>query len=296
VTPLIFTSISMGMNAVLDPFLIGGFGPFPSHGLNGAAYATLISQATSLAISIVYLNRKNQTIIAFNPRRLSLDRHITFMLFKMGIPSVVQQSLASISILFITTFVNAFGSTATNAFGAVGRIDMFVFLPAMSMSMAVSTMTGQNLGSNKPKRVKDIFKWGIILTSSITIFVSLIVVFLSKPILIMFGLGNDANVMNIGISYLHIVGSCYVFFSIMFISNGIINGAGHTITTMVFSLFSLWIIRVPFSWLLSKTGLGITGIWIAGSLSFVIAMIVSLTYYFSGRWKRSIIGHKDLKI
>ena len=288
VTPLIFTSISMGMNVILDPFFIGGFGPFPLHGLNGAAYATLISEATSLVISIAYLNRKNH-MVAFNPRKLILDKHITFLLFKIGLPSVVQQSLVSISTMFITTFVNAFGSAATNAFGAVGRIDMFVFLPAMSMSMAVSALTGQNIGAGKPERVKDVFKWGIALTSSTTIFISLIVVFLSKPILIMFGLGDDAKVMDIGITYLHIVGSCYVFFSVMFISNGIINGAGHTIITMVFSLLSLWVIRVPFSWLLSKTSLGITGIWVAVSLSFAITMIVSLTYYFSGRWKRSVI-------
>ena len=286
VTPLIFTSISIGMNVILDPFFIGGFGPFPLNGLNGAAYATLISEATSLAISFVYLYKKNK-IIAFNPKKLILDKRITYMLIKIGLPSVAQQSLVSISTMFVTTFVNAFGSAATNAFGAVGRIDMFVFLPAMSMGMAVSAMTGQNLGADKPERIKDIFKWGVILTSSVTIFISLIVVFFSGPILIMFGLGNDVKVMDIGITYLHIVGSSYVFFSIMFISNGIINGAGHTIITMVFSLLSLWVIRVPFSWLLSKTGLGISGIWVAVSLSFAVTMIVSLTYYFSGRWKKS---------
>lgn len=157
-------------------------------------------------------------------------------------------------------------------------------------------MTGQNLGAGKSERVKDVFKWGIVLTSSATIFISLILIFLSKPILAMFGLGNDADIMEIGRNYLYIVGSCYVFFSIIYVSNGVINGAGHTIITMVFTLVSLWVIRVPFSWLLSKTSLGITGIWIAASLSFVVTMIVSLIYYFSGRWKRSIIKHKDLRI
>ena len=127
------------------------------------------------------------------------------------------------------------------------------------------------------------------MTSSITISISLIVVFLSKLILIMFGLGNDAEVMKIGITYLHIVGSSYIFFAIMFISNGVINGAGHTMITMAFSLLSLWLVRVPVSWWLSKTSLGITGIWIAIALSFLATMIVSLTYYFSGRWKKSAI-------
>lgn len=288
VTPLIFMSIGVALNTILDPFLIGGFGPFPRLGLNGAACATLISQGTALSIGFVYLNRKNH-LVAFNPKKLILDRHITFLVFKIGFPSIIQQSLVSLGSMFITTFVNSFGSVATNAFGAVGRVDMFVFMPAMSMSMAVSALTGQNLGARKPERVRDLFKWGVMMTLPITILISLIAVFLSKIILVLFGLGNDAAVMKIGMTYLRIVGSCYIFLAVMFISNGITNGAGHTMITMFFSLMSLWFIRVPFSWFLSKTSLGITGIWVAIALSFLVMMIVSLAYYSSGRWKKSVV-------
>jgi len=288
VTPLIFMSVGVGLNAMLDPFLIGGFGPFPRLGLNGAAYATLISQTTALGIGFAYLNRKNH-LVAFHPRKLIFDKHLTFLVFKIGVPSIIQQSLVSIGAMFVTSFVNSFGSAATNAFGAVGRVDMIAFMPAMSMSMAVAALTGQNLGAGKPQRVKEIFESGVVMTSSITIFISLIVVFLSKLILTMFGLGDDAKVMDIGMTYLRIVGSSYLFFAVMFISNGVINGAGHTMITMTFSLLSLWLVRVPVSWWLSKTSLGITGIWIAIALSFVATMIVSLTYYFSGRWKKSAI-------
>jgi Na+-driven multidrug efflux pump len=75
----------------------------------------------------------------------------------------------------------------------------------------------------------------------------------------------------------------------MFISNGVINGAGHTMITMTFTLLSLWLVRVPVSWWLSKTSLGIIGVWIAIALSFLTTMTVSLTYYYSGRWKKSTI-------
>jgi putative MATE family efflux protein len=288
VTPLVFMSIGIGINAVIDPFFIGGFGPFPSHGLNGAAYATLISQAIAVSISIIYLNRKGH-FVAFNPRKLLLDKHITFLLFKIGFPSIVQQSLISISSMFVSAFVNSFGNAAANAYGAALRVDMFAFMPAMSMSMAVATLTGQNLGAGRPQRVKNIFRWGVIMTSFITILISLIVVLLAKFILIMFGLGDDAKVMEIGVAYLHIAGSCYIFFAVMFISNGVINGAGHTIITMIFTLLSLWLVRVPLAWFLSKTSLGTTGIWIAVASSFFVTMIVSLAYYFSGRWKKSAV-------
>lgn len=288
VTPLVFMSIGIGINAVLDPFFIGGWGRFPSHGLNGAAYATIVSQIIAVAISIVYLNRKGH-VVAFNPKKLILDGHITLLLFKIGFPSIIQQSLISIGGMFVSTFVNSFGAAAANAFGAVMRVDMFAFMPAMSMSMAVATLTGQNLGAGKPERVKRVFKSGVTMTSATTILISIIVVTLSKFILTMFGLGDDAKVMEIGVSYLRIAGSCYIFFAIMFISNGVINGAGHTIITMIFTLLSLWLVRVPMAWFLSKTSLGIAGIWISIASSFFITMIISLIYYYSGRWKKSVI-------
>jgi putative MATE family efflux protein len=287
-TPLAFMSVALVLNAVLDPFFIGGFGPIPRWGLNGAAYATLVSQAAAITVNIVYLNRKHH-LIAFHPRKLLLDSRLTILLFRIGLPSIVQQSLVSIGSLFVSTFVNSFGNAATNAYGAVGRVDMIVFMPALSMSMATSALTGQNIGAGKIGRVKEIFRWGILMTSSVTIFISLIVVFLSRLILMMFGLGDDARVMDIGISYLRIVGPCYLLFAVMFIANGVINGAGHTMITMILSLLSQWLLRVPGAWLLSKTRLGLNGIWIAVALSFAVTMAVSLLYYFSGRWKKSAV-------
>jgi Na+-driven multidrug efflux pump len=212
------------------------------------------------------------------------------MIFKIGLPGIVQQMLVWIGALFITTFVNFFGSAATNAFGAVVRVDMFAVMPAFTMSMAVSALTGQNLGAGKPERVKEIFKWGVIIIASITLLISVIAVFFSELILKMFGLGGDLAVMRIGVNYLRIVGSCYVFFAVAFISNGVINGAGHTIVTMIFSLLSLWFIRVPGSLFLSrKTSLGITGIWISVAFSFLVVMVISLAYYYSGGWKKDVI-------
>ena len=247
-----------------------------------------MSQATAIAVNIIYLNRKKHTI-AFHPGKLILDRRLTILLFKIGFPSIVQQSLVSIGSLFISAFVNSFGAAATNAFGAAGRVDMVAFMPAMSMSMAVSALTGQNLGARKVWRVKEVFRWGVVMTASITILISLVVVIFSRMILMMFGLGEDPKVMEIGVGYMRIVGASYLFFGIMFVSNGVINGAGHTMVTMIFTLLSQWLVRVPVSWALSGTSLGLSGIWIAVALSFVVTMSVSLLYYSSGRWKTSTV-------
>lgn len=288
VTPLIFMAIGVALNAILDPLLIIGVGPFPELGLNGAAWASLTAQAIGFALAMVYLNRKSH-FVAVNLKKLILDRHLTFLIVKIGFPSAVQQSLVSIGAAFITTFVNAFGAPAIAAFGAASRIDQVAFMPAMSLGMAVSSLTGQNLGANKPERVKEVFKWGNIMTSAITLFISLFAVGIPRILLSMFI--QDPDVLDIGVTYLRIVGGSYILFAIMFVSNGIINGAGHTLTTMFFSLFSLWVIRVPLAALLSRTAMGITGIWISIVISFAVTTIISILYYMSGRWKKAVIRH-----
>ena len=242
----------------------------------------------ALGISLIYLNRKEH-IVAFSFRKLILDRHMTLMIFKIGLPSIAQQTLVSMAHMFVLSLVNSFGSAATNALGAVARVDMFAFMPAMSVSMAVSALTGQNLGAGKPERVKAVFKWGIILSSSMTLVISLVAVCLSTYILRMFGLGGDLKVMEIGSSYLRIVGASYILVGIMFVSGGVINGSGHTLVTMVFSILSFWAIRVPGAWLLSKTGLGITGIWISVAASFAVGMLMTLVYYYSGGWRKAVV-------
>jgi putative MATE family efflux protein len=288
ITPTTFMAIGVGLNAILDPFFIGGFGPFVSHGLNGAAYATILSQVISLTVSLTYLNRKNH-VIAFSFRKLVFDRRITLLIFKIGLPAITQQSLVSLAHMLVLSIVNSFGSAATNALGAVARVDMFAFMPAMSMSMAVSTLTAQNLGAQKPERIKAVFGWGFLMTSIITIAISLMAVLFSGPILRAFGLGGDLKVMEIGGSYLHIVGACYICVGVMFVCGGVINGSGHTMVTMVFSILAFWLIRVPAAWYLSATSLGVRGVWFAVALSFATGMVMSLTYYFSGRWKRAVI-------
>ena len=288
VTPLIFMAIGIGTNIVLDPFFIGGWGPFPSFGLTGAAWATLLSQGLALAITLFYLNRKSH-LVAFSFKRLILNRRMTGLLFKIGLPSIAQQALVSLGMLFIVSFVNAFGAAATNAFGAVTRIDMFAVMPAMSISMAMAALTGQNLGAQKPERVKSIFKWGVIMNSAMSISISLVMVLFSRTILTLFGLGEDVKALEMGINYLRIVGSCYILFSVGFACTGIVNGSGHTMVTMIFTLLSLWLLRIPLAWSLSKTGLGINGIWMSMSLSFFGFMTISLIYFFSGKWKKSVI-------
>jgi putative MATE family efflux protein len=285
-TPLYFQAVSVAMNGVLDPILMFGLLGLPRLGLNGTAVATVISQTVALIALLIHLHRKHH-IIAPDWRHLQVDWQTWWLTIKIGFPSVIQMSLVSVGMLFVVGFVNAFGENAAAAFGAASRIDQVAFLPAMTIGAAVSTLAGQNIGARRYHRVNQVFTWGILLSGGITLIGSVLTVTLAGWLLRLFI--NDPKVISIGVHYLHIVGSCYVFFAIMFVSNGVINGSGHTFTTTVITLVSLWVVRVPLAAALPRYFHGVVGIWYALVISSGTSMLISLAYYLSGRWKRQVI-------
>jgi putative MATE family efflux protein len=285
VTPLLFMGAGIVLNAILDPFLIIGIFPFPKMGLNGAALASVTAQAISLTFAIIYLKRKNH-LLAINFRRFQFDKQIAWLIAKIGFPSTVQQCLVSVGSAFVTKYVNFFGPSAIAAFGAAGRIDMVATMPAIAIGMAATALTGQNLGARKPERVKEVFKWALILGTMISGAVAIFAFAFPRLILSMF-IQHEA-VLKIGVEYLRIVAPCYLLFALMFVSAGVVNGAGQTLIPMTITLISLWVVRVPLAWYLSqRTGLQVKGIWIAMAAGFVVTAIISFLYYLTGRWKKA---------
>jgi len=100
---------------------------------------------------------------------------------------------------------------------------------------------------------------------------------------------TDPEVITLGVLYLRIVGGLYVFLAVMFIANGITNGAGHTLVTTGITVMSLWVVRVPLALFLSRELGSVVGVWYAIGFSFVIGMLLALGYYLSGRWQHPIV-------
>ncbi|KYF62779.1 MATE family efflux transporter [Sorangium cellulosum] len=285
-TPLYFQLGSVLLTTVLDPLLIFGRLGLPELGLNGTAWATIVSQVISLVALNVYLHVKRSPIAPRWPRFGQLGPTIR-RTCRIGVPASIQQSVVSLGMVVVTGIVNGFGEVATAAFGAASRIDQIAFLPAINMGMAISTLAGQNLGAGHHGRVREVFTWGCVFSGGITLVISAAALVFPEALLRVFI--TDPVVLDLGASYLHIVGACYVLFGLSFVSNGIINGAGATVVTTVISLLSLWVIRAPLAYWLSREMRSVKGVWYAIAVSFVVSLIASLAYYASGRWKRALV-------
>lgn len=287
-TPLRFLAYATLVNIVLDPILIFGVGPIPEMGIRGVALATVIAQTLAAWLTIRYLIR-NTDLLSLDRSLWRLDPELTTATFRVGIPAGMQSVVVSFSIIVLTATVNTFGPMTVAAFGAASRIDQFAFLPAFSVSLAISALVGQNLGAGKKERVREIFLWSALLSGAITLCITLIAVI--KPTLLLGIFTRDADVLREGSAYLSVVGLSYVPFALMFAVVGVLRGAGDTMASMVISFITLWIIRLPLAVLFAhRLEWGPSGVWWAITVSAVLGLLLNYGYYLSGRWQRRVLA------
>lgn len=285
-TPLVFMIIASVCNVGLDLLFIIVF----KMGIAGAALGTVISQGGAFIAAIIYLN-KTHKIIRFSFTNVRFDREIFGKSFKIGLPTGIQMTSVATGMIAIYWIVNSFDNTdIVAAFSVASRIDSFAVLPAMNFSAALSTFVGQNLGANKPKRVIKGLYAAIGMTSIISVTVSIIVIFFSNDLMELFI--KDPEVIRIGSEYLVIVSTFYLFFSTMFIINGVMRGAGDTLIPMFITLFALWVVRIPVTYYLSDL-IGEKGIWWSIPIAWFIGMTLSYIYYKTGKWKTKVVVKHD---
>ncbi len=288
-TPLYFLVIATVVNVVLDPLLIVGVGPIPALGVAGAALATVIAQGLAFFLAVIYIKRKK---MGFTLRFIKAKIYSTFLkqMVKMGMPAGLQQVIVSMAVVVVMGVVNTQGATVVAGFGTASRLDAFIFLPTMSLGMAVSAMVGQNIGAGKWDRVSAITRSGMALAFVITGILSTIVFFFGEALMNMFT--SDQAVILVGDQYLRTVAFTFIPFSFMFIITGVLRGAGDMMWSMILTATSLWIFRVPLVIVLSNW-IGTEGIWIGIGLSFVLAYILAGSYYLTGNWKKKALVKKE---
>ncbi len=277
-TPLYFLIVSTFFNIGFDLLFVVVF----KWGIAGAAIATVISQAGAFLTAVIWLNR-NHKLIKFNLPSWKFDHKIFWQSLRIGLPTGLQHTFVSLGMLAIMAIVNTFGTNVIAGYSAAMRIDSLALLPAMNFSAALATFVGQNIGAGKPERVRKGLISAFLMSSAVTIFVMAIVIFLKYQLISMFT--NDTEVIRIGAKYLLIVSSFYLLFTAMFKINGVLRGAGDTLIPMFITLFSLWIIRVPFALYFSET-MGETGIWWSQPAGWGVGLLLSFGYYKTGRWKK----------
>ena len=285
-TPLYFLIIASIANIILVILFVGIF----RWGVAGAAYATLLANAIAFALAIWWLN-KTHKLIRIAIRGLHFDRETFQQSLRIGLPTGIQQMFVALGGIALLDIVNKFGTPVIAGYSVASRLDAMALIPAMSFSQALSTFVGQNIGANKPERIRTGLIATIKMSGIVTIVTTLIIVLGGHIIMSMFT--NDSEVIRIGDQYLTIVSIFYITFTLMFIYSGITRGAGDTLWPMIITIISLWLIRIPFAWYFSGK-FGSQGIWWSIPAGWTFGMIMSYLYYKTGRWKnKAVVKYAD---
>jgi putative MATE family efflux protein len=287
-TPLYFLIIATVANIILVLLFVGVF----HWGISGAAYATLLANSIAFGLAIYWLNSRHE-IIRIAIKGLHFDREIFRQSIRIGLPTGIQQTLVALGALALLGIVNQFGTDIIAGYSVAGRLDMMALIPAMSFSQALSTFVGQNIGANKTERIRKGLIATIKMAGIVTICTSLIIIFSGHFLMSLFT--KDQAVIRAGDQYLTIVSAFYFLFTLMFIYQGLLRGAGDTMIPMFFSLLSLWIIRIPIAWFLSER-IGSVGIWWSIPAGWLVGVVLSYFYYLTGRWKKKAVVKYEVKV
>lgn len=285
-TPLFFLIIATIANIILDLIFVALLG----WGVAGAAYATLLANAIAFGLAIYWLN-KTHKLIRITFRGLTFDHEVFRQSLRIGLPTGIQQTLVGLGGMALVGIVNKYGTNVIAGFSVASRLDSVATVPAMSFSQALSTFVGQNIGANKPERIKKGLISTVKMAGIITILTTLFIIIGGNFLMKLFT--SDQDVIKHGDQYLTIVSSFYIVFTMMFIYTAILRGAGDTFLPMFFSLLSLWLIRIPMAYFLSDR-IGSTGIWWAIPAGWIIGFVLLFMYYKTGRWKtRTVVKYDD---
>jgi putative MATE family efflux protein len=276
--------LSSGLNILLCPLLIYGYGPFPELGLEGAAIATIIGRGTGVLYQCYHLF-KGKGIIKIRPIHFKWDPPIIKHLVEVAWPATLQFVIQSGSWIVLGMLVaTTGGSEAFAGYQLAIRNIVFFILPAWGLSNAAATLVGQNLGARQPERAE---KSAILTMEYNAIFMTAVMLFFllfASPVIGIFI--TDPEARRYGAMALQIIGSGYIFYGIGMVMIQALNGAGDTKTPTWINFIGFWLFQIPLAYLLAKGfKLGPMGAMIAIPVAETAIAIAAYIIFKRGKWK-----------
>lgn len=278
--PMVFIAIASVLNVVLDLILVGA-----GMGALGAALATVIAQGVSFAVSVLYLwRRRHELGFRFAPRDLIPDRKNLSLLIRMGVPMMIQSCAISISALFVSSRINAYGVTASAVTGVGSKLSMVASIVTLALSLASATMVGQNFAARKFDRVRKVLGDSLLIGGVFATLLSVAIVLWPEQIFAVFN--DDPGVLAMSHAYVIIAVMNYFGWASRGPSMALCNGMGFPMLNFILGIFDGVVMRIGLCLLLGETfHMGIQGYWIGSAAAGFAFFLVMLPYFLSGKWK-----------
>ena len=261
-------------NAILDPLLIFGIGPFPEMGIAGGALATVFSRAVGMTLAFLVLIKREKMIIFVLPKLHELLASWKKILF-IGLPAGLSNIIIPLSLGIVTRLVSQFGNSAVAGFGVASRLEALAMMLLFALSSVLIPFTGQNMGAGRKDRVLKALK--ISYRFSIVWGAFMFVVFLVFGRFLAGLFNEDTEIIGTVVLYLNIVAISYGFQGFMVISSAALNGSHKPIHSAILSISRMFIFYIPLA-LIGVKLFDLKGIFLAGSIANFATGILSLLF------------------
>ncbi len=282
-TPLYLLIASSVGNVILDCILIIPL----KMGVAGAAWATFAAQGAACILALFLLFRRVKSMKIqggnlFSGRALG-------EICKVAVPSVLQQSFISVGNLFIQYMVNGFGSSSIVAgYSAAIKLNTFAITCFTTIGNGMSSFTAQNIGADKPERIKKGFRSSLFFSLGTAAVFFLLFFLLSEPLLSLFMNGDSSQLaMDTGVDFLRIVAPFYFIVCIKLLCDGVLRGS-EAMGCFMAATFTDLILRVVLAAILSNTMGEVSGIWLSWPGAWIAGTIMSVIFYLTGMWSRKL--------
>ncbi len=275
--------VANGINMVLDPLLILGWGPIPAMGIRGAAIATILGRGIAVAYQVGLLFTGHHRIhLTF--RSLRVQPRIMWELLRVSFGGIFQNLIATTSWILLVRIIAVFGSLALAGYTIALRIILFALLPASGLSNAAATLVGQNLGAGYPDRAERSVWITSIINMTLMGLIGLVLVLFPAPFIRLFI--SDPGVVSQGITALKIISAGFLFYGLSMVMVQSFNGSGDTLTPTYINLVGFWLIEIPLAWILAiLLDMKLTGVAVAIVIAESLVALISLWYFRKGKWK-----------
>ncbi len=275
--PLYFLMMSSVLNIGLDFLFVKGFG----WGVEGAAGATLISQAVS-ALMVCFVLFRTREPYHIRLKELKFDPVIGRNMIALGIPAGLQQGIIPLSNVIVQSYINRFGSSVMAGYSVALRIDGFVLLPLQAFNLAITTFTGQNMGAGKFDRMKKgaYITW-LMATGTIGIFV-LFMYRYGIPFIRMFS--KEEEVVAAGWLTLSTFLPFYLIMPVNQVVNGVLRGSGNAKTPMYIMVFNFVVLRQLYLFVITKMTDSLRFVFFGWPLTWITCAVMSLICFYRSDW------------
>ncbi|HEY6009369.1 MAG TPA: MATE family efflux transporter, partial [Geobacteraceae bacterium] len=271
-----FLVVGFFINLVLDPwFLYGGLG-LPAMGLPGIGRSTV---AVQLVGNLYLLARVRRTglLAGFRPGQLLPKPGTYGQLARQGFPASLNMLTVALGVFVITWFLSRFGHEAVAAYGIAARLEQMALLPVMGLNIATLTLVAQNSGARNYRRVRETIRTALGAGVALTVAVAG-VIFAGAPWLVAL-FSNDAAVVAIGASYLHVAAFIFCAYVILYINVFALQGLKLPLFAVVIGIYRQIAAPLAVFYLLAvRLGYGVRGIWWGIFLVTWSAALISLAY------------------